>query len=93
MLGWRHFQKSSNFCRIRFNTTSRDDVAHEGKVCVFFDGVLGIKLNMLRFAAFFELLQVVGVITFSIGYGVPTSSDQKVISNSKYTMQPGQGGS
>jgi len=59
----------------------------------FFDGLLGIKLNVLRFAAFFDLLQFVGVITFRIGHGVPTSSDQKVISNSKYTMQPGQGGS
>ena len=63
------------------------------EMCVFFDGLLGIKLNVLRFAALFELLQVVGVITFSIGHGVPTSCDQKVISNSKYTMQPGQGGS
>ena len=47
--------------------------------CVFFStAFLALSLNVLRFAAFFELLQVMGVSTFSIGHGVPTSSDQKV---------------
>lgn len=52
IVGSGHSKNSRNFSRVRFNTTSCDDVAHERKVCVFFDGLLGIKLNVFHFTRY-----------------------------------------